>query len=97
MYGIEVSLLTLSQVTVNTLAIRHMMRPFKPGDRLIDHAMPIREVMQQLQTQLAEYKALKEHLAGVTGAVGTASSFSDPLVHEPNSGSNASSSSSSFA
>lgn len=45
------------------------MQPFKPGDRLIDHAAPIGEVMQQLQTQLAEYKALKEHLAG--GATGT--------------------------
>ena len=40
-----------------------MMRPFKPGDRLEDHAVPIGEVMQQLQTQLAEYRALKEQMA----------------------------------
>lgn len=40
------------------------MQPFKPGDRLEDHAAPIGEVMQQLQTQLAEYRALKEQLAG---------------------------------
>ena len=51
------------QVTINTLAMRHMMRPFRPGDRLEDHAAPIGEVMQQLQTQLAEYRALKEQLA----------------------------------
>lgn len=50
--------------------MRHMMQPFKPGDRLEDHATPISEVMQQLQTQLAEYRALKEQLA--TGAVGMA-------------------------
>lgn len=47
------------------------MRPFRPGDRLDDHAVPIGEVMQQLQTQLAEYRALKEQLA--TGAAGVAS------------------------
>merc|ERR1712187_402688 len=62
------------EVTINTLAMRHMMRPFKPGDRLGDHAAPIGEVMQQLQTQLAEYRALKEQLAvgaaGITGREG---------------------------
>lgn len=51
------------QVTINTLAVRHMMRPFRPGDQLNDHAVPIGEVMQELQTQLAEYRALKEQLA----------------------------------
>ena len=56
------------------------MRPFKPGDHLIDHAVPIREVMQQLQTQLAEYKALKEHLADVTGATTVSSGSSDPTL-----------------
>lgn len=44
------------------------MRPFQPGDTLDDHAVPIGEVMQQLQTQLAEYRALKEQMAG--GAAG---------------------------
>ncbi|KAJ5584327.1 Adenylate cyclase [Penicillium hispanicum] len=58
---------TRIEATVNTLSVRHMMRPFKPGDRLEDHAVPIGEVMQQLQTQLAEYRALKEQMA-----VGTA-------------------------
>ncbi|THC90855.1 hypothetical protein EYZ11_009686 [Aspergillus tanneri] len=55
---------TRIEMTINTLAIRNMMRPFRPGDRLRDHAVPIGEVMQELQTQLAEYKALKEQLAG---------------------------------
>lgn len=45
-----------------------MMRPFKSGDTLQDHAVPVGEVMQQLQTQLAEYRALKEQIA--VGAVG---------------------------
>ncbi|PTU20679.1 hypothetical protein P175DRAFT_0493011 [Aspergillus ochraceoroseus IBT 24754] len=62
---------TRIEVTTSTLALRHMMRPFKPGDRLDDHAVPIAEVMQQLQTQLVEYKALKEQIAvsaaGITG------------------------------
>lgn len=40
-----------------------MMRPFKPGDTLGDHAVPINEVLQQLQTQLAEFQALKEQMA----------------------------------
>jgi adenylate cyclase len=40
-----------------------MMRPFKPGDTLKDHAVPINEVLQQLQTQLAEFQALKEQMA----------------------------------
>jgi adenylate cyclase len=45
-----------------------MMRPFKPGDRLEDHAAPIGEIFQQLATQLAEYRALKEQMA--VGAAG---------------------------
>lgn len=60
---------------VTTLSVRYMLRPFKPGDKLSDHAVPIGEVMQQLQTQLAEYRALKEQLAvsaaGITGASST--------------------------
>lgn len=62
------------------------MRPFRPGDRLVDHALPIGEVMQQLQTQLAEYKALKEHLASVTGTVGTSANSSDETIQEANTG-----------
>ncbi|KAJ5266558.1 Adenylate cyclase [Penicillium angulare] len=54
---------TRIEATVNTLAVRHMMRPFKPGDRLQDHAVPMGDVMQQLQTQMAEYRALKEQMA----------------------------------
>jgi adenylate cyclase len=58
-------------VTINTLSIRHMMRPFKPGTSLKDHAAPISDVLQQLQTQLAEFQALKEQLAvGAAGNIG---------------------------
>ncbi|KAJ5089800.1 Adenylate cyclase [Penicillium argentinense] len=59
---------TRIEAAINTLSVRHMLRPFQPGDRLEDHAVPIGEVMQQLQTQLAEYRALKEQMA--TGATG---------------------------
>ncbi|KAJ5452763.1 Ras-association [Penicillium cf. griseofulvum] len=54
---------TRIEVCINTLSLRHMMRPFKPGDILSDHAVPINEVLQQLQTQLAEFQALKEQMA----------------------------------
>jgi adenylate cyclase len=48
-----------------------MMRPFKPGDSLKDHAAPIGDVLQQLRTQLAEFQALKEQLAvGAAGNIG---------------------------
>ncbi|CAL5872353.1 uncharacterized protein PFLUO_LOCUS6617 [Penicillium psychrofluorescens] len=60
---------TRIELTVNTLAMRHMMRPFRAGDSLNDHAVPILDVMQQLQTQLAEYSALKEQLAVGTGGM----------------------------
>ena len=47
------------------------MRPFKPGDTLSEHAVPIGEVLQQLQTQLAEFQALKEQMAvGAAGNIG---------------------------
>jgi adenylate cyclase len=54
---------TRIEATINTLSVRNLMRPFKPGDRLEDHAVPIGEVMQQLATQMAEYRALKEQMA----------------------------------
>lgn len=45
------------------------MRPFREGDTLDDHAMPMVDVFLQLQTQLAEFKALKEQLnVGLAGA-----------------------------
>lgn len=72
-----------------------MMQPFKSGDRLNDHAAPIGEVLQQLQTQLAEYKALKEQVAvsaaGITGA--SPSSTATDLHYTPEFNSNSSSSS----
>lgn len=67
-------------MTINTLAVRHMLRPFRPGDRLNDHAVPIGEVMQELQTQLAEYRALKEQLAGGTTRLPGASPNYPPTI-----------------
>lgn len=46
------------------------MRPFKPGDNLKDHAAPIKDVLQQLSTQLAEFQALKAQLAGASHQYG---------------------------
>ncbi|KAJ5168888.1 Adenylate cyclase [Penicillium canariense] len=59
---------TRIEVTINTLSVRNLMRPFKSGDRLEDYAVPIGEIFQQLATQLAEYRALKEQMA--VGAAG---------------------------
>lgn len=44
-----------------------MLRPFKPGDQLNDHAAPISEVMQELQNRLEEYRVLKEQVAVSAG------------------------------
>lgn len=76
------------------------MRPFKPGDRLKDHAAPIGEIFQQLATQLAEYHALKEQMAvGPAGIPGgpPVPNYSGIHLHSYLSGdSNATSASSSF-
>lgn len=60
---------TRIEATINTLSLRHMLHPFKPGDTLEDHAVPIGEVMQHLHTQLAEYSALKEQMATGAGSI----------------------------
>lgn len=44
-----------------------MMQPFKPNDTLLDHAVPMSDILQQLQSQLAEFKALKTQM-NLTGA-----------------------------
>ena len=53
------------------------MRPFRPGDQLNDHAVPITDVMQQLQAQLAEFRALKEQIDASAGTV-TSYTYTDP-------------------
>ncbi|PYH77694.1 adenylate cyclase AcyA [Aspergillus uvarum CBS 121591] len=58
---------TRIEVCINTLSVRHMLRPFKPGDQLNDHAAPISEVMQELQNRLEEYRVLKEQVAVSAG------------------------------
>ena len=39
-----------------------MMRPFKAGDKLSDHAVPMAELLAQLQAQMAEFKALRDQV-----------------------------------
>lgn len=51
------------QTCTNTLMIRHMMRPFRPGDTLEDHAVPMIDLIKQLQAQLAEFRALKDQVS----------------------------------
>ncbi|KAJ6160663.1 Ras-association [Penicillium chermesinum] len=82
---------TRIEATVNTLGVRHMLRPFRSGDTLDDHAVPMAEVMQQLQTQLAEYRALKEQMAGAAGIPGgpPPAPYCLPMDHTPSAGSNA--------
>ncbi|KAJ5959710.1 Ras-association [Penicillium vulpinum] len=88
---------TRIEVCINTLSIRHMMRPFKPGDTLGDHAVPIGEVLQQLQTQFAEFQALKEQMAvGAAGNIGGLSTQYGKIGHSDLSSEITSSSSSSF-
>ncbi|KAF9889252.1 cysteinyl-tRNA synthetase [Aspergillus nanangensis] len=83
---------TRIETTINTLAIRYMMRPFRPGDRLADHAMPIGDVMQELKTQLAEYRALKEQIAvSAAGITGTFTGYAATEMQYPNSISSSSS------
>ncbi|KAL5332936.1 hypothetical protein BJX70DRAFT_382476, partial [Aspergillus crustosus] len=87
---------TRIEVAISTLALRNMMRPFKPGDQLNDHAVPIGDILQQLQTQLAEYKALKEQIADNSAGIAGASPISvatDPH-YTPDFNSSASTSSS---
>ncbi|KAL4810890.1 hypothetical protein BDV18DRAFT_128183 [Aspergillus unguis] len=73
---------TRIEVTISTLALRHMMRPFRSGDQLNDHAAPIGEVLQQLQTQLAEYKALREQVAvSAAGITDTSPSSTETDLH----------------
>ncbi|EGD86791.1 adenylate cyclase [Trichophyton rubrum] len=55
------------ETCTNTLTIRTMMQPFKPNDTLLDHAVPMSDILQQLQSQLAEFKALKTQM-NLTGA-----------------------------
>ncbi|KAJ5550519.1 hypothetical protein N7535_001538 [Penicillium sp. DV-2018c] len=75
------------QVCINTLSLRHMMRPFKPGDKLGDHAVPIGEVFQQLQTQLAEFQALKEQMAvGACPQLGAPASYGNMASESLDSG-----------
>lgn len=39
-----------------------MMHPFKPGDKISDHAIPMADLLAQLQAQMAEFKALRDNV-----------------------------------
>ncbi|GAT22120.1 adenylate cyclase AcyA [Aspergillus luchuensis] len=84
---------TRIEVCITTLFIRNMMRPFRPGDQLNDHAVPITDVMQQLQAQLAEFRALKEQ---IDASAGTATSYTYTDPQYSNGESNYDSASSSY-
>ncbi|KMU72735.1 adenylate cyclase [Coccidioides immitis RMSCC 3703] len=69
------------ETCTNTLAIRHMMRPFRPGDSLEDHAVPMIEIIKQLQAQLAEFRALKEQIDVVNSSISIPPSPNGNPIH----------------
>jgi len=66
------------ETCTNTLTMRHMMRPFRPGDRLEDHAVPMADILKQLQVQLAEFKALKDQISVMDPSISVAKDGEDP-------------------
>ena len=66
------------QTCTNTLTMRHMMRPFRPGDRLEDHAVLMADILKQLQVQLAEFKALKDQISVMDPSISVANEGGDP-------------------
>jgi adenylate cyclase len=46
-----------------------MLNPFKQGDTLQDHAMPMGQIFAHLQSQLAEFQAIKESLSHTNAAL----------------------------
>ncbi|WEW58054.1 adenylate cyclase [Emydomyces testavorans] len=71
------------ETCTNTLTIRNMMRPFKHGDTLGDHAVPMMEIIRQLQAQLAEFKALKEQISVLNPATSVSTSTSETPARRP--------------
>lgn len=53
-------------MSVSSLYLRHLVRPFKHTDSLEDRAVPIGEVLRDLESQLADYKVLKQKMASMT-------------------------------
>lgn len=75
----------VNQTCSNTLTVRHMMRPFRPGDKLQDHAIPMALILNELQVQLAEFRALKDHIDVVPPAITMAQRTEDntPKIASP--------------
>ena len=48
-----------AQTCISTLAVRNMVRPFRPDRNLLEEACPMDEILQELSAQLAEFRALK--------------------------------------
>lgn len=63
--------------------IRHMMRPFRPGDTLEDHAVPMAAIIKQLQSQLVEFRALKEQISVVGPTDASPPSSPSPVTRPP--------------
>ena len=55
-----------------------MMRPFRPGDRLEDHAVLMADILKQLQVQLAEFKALKDQISVMDPSISVPKDGEDP-------------------
>ncbi|KAG5302661.1 hypothetical protein I7I50_02966 [Histoplasma capsulatum G186AR] len=53
---------TRVETCANTLTIRHMIRPFNSAAALKDIAIPMADILTELQVQLSEFKALKEQI-----------------------------------
>lgn len=57
------TLLIRLQTCTNTLEMRFIVKPVKPGDKLEHHARPMAEVMKEVREALAEYGAIKQRMA----------------------------------
>ncbi|KAJ5889072.1 Adenylate cyclase [Penicillium taxi] len=65
------------QTSINTLVVRNMINPFTPGSNPSDYAIPMAEILQQLQSQLADYRLLKDKMA--VGDAGNSNTPSDKV------------------
>ncbi len=65
--------------------MRHMMRPFRAGDRLEDHAVPMADILKQLQVQLAEFRALKDQINVTDPSISVTKHGGDPPSVESDS------------
>ncbi|KAI9835308.1 MAG: hypothetical protein M1819_002452 [Sarea resinae] len=48
------------ETCVSTLAMRHLVRPFRPGANILEQACPMGDILGEITARLAEAQALKE-------------------------------------